>query len=316
MSTSLFVPETRGLDGDDARKTLVRAKLSKVAADAFVRFRYSDGFSFARSIAFQIVLTVIPGVIFLVALSVRLGESRFRSILSSLIESLAPGPAGDMFRQAFSQGTTAAASNTVAIVVGAVAMLIAAVTGMSQVQRGASRIYGVESDRPTLKRYGLATGLTLTTGVLLTLAFLAIAVGDSIELSTDSGTSAWTLIRWPLGLLALGVGLAALFKAAPHRTQPAMSWLMTGSALAVIGWLIVSLGLSAYLNASGTFGETYGPLAGFIGLMLWAQLSAIVILYGIAFAAQLEAFRAGEPGPLEDDQTADDGTEVNVLVVS
>ncbi len=315
MSTTRYVPETRGLDGDDARKTLARAKVSRIASDAFVRFRYADGFSFARSIAFQIVLTVIPGVIFLVALSVRLGESRFRSILSSMIESLAPGPAGDMFREAFSQGTSAAASNTVAIAAGALAMLIAAVTGMSQVQRGASRIYGVDGDRPTLHRYGLATGLTLTAGVLLTLAFLAIAVGDNVQLTTDTGTSMWTLVRWPVGLIALAGGLAALFKAAPNRTQPAMSWLMTGSAMAVIGWLIVSLALSAYLNASGTFGETYGPLAGFIGLMLWAQLSAIAILYGIAFAAQLEAFRAGDPGPLEED--ADDrGTEIDVLVAS
>lgn len=308
MSTVSLVPETFELDTDDARRTLARARMSRVAGDAFVRFRYADGFSFARSIAFQIVLTVIPGVIFLVALSVRLGEGRYRAVLESLIESLAPGPAGDMFRQAFAQGSDAASTgNVVAIAAGALAMLISAVTAMSQVQRGASRIYGIEADRTTFKRYAVAAGLTLTTGVLLTAAFLLIALGRPVrEAFSDDPTSTVAMLRWPLGIIALGLGLAGLFKAAPNRRQPALAWLLTGSTIAVLGWMLVSAGLSLYLNASGTFGDTYGPLAGFIGLMLWAQLSAIAILYGLAFAAQLEAFRAGVDGPRDEDHRTQD----------
>lgn len=314
MSTVTTVPETFELDTDDARETLARARMSQVARDAFVRFRYADGFSFARSIAFQIVLTVIPGVIFLVALSVRLGEGRYRSVLKSLIESLAPGPAGDMFRQAFAQGSDAASTgNFVAIIAGAIAMLFSAVTAMSQVQRGASRIYGIEADRPTVKRYAVATALTLTTGVLLAGAFLLIALGRPVrEAFTDDPASLAAMLRWPLGLVALGLGLAALFKAAPNRRQPAIPWLVTGSSISVVGWFIVSAGLSLYLNASGTFGDTYGPLAGFIGLMLWAQLSAITVLYGLAFAAQLEAFRAGVHEPRDEEHANDDGELVAV----
>jgi uncharacterized BrkB/YihY/UPF0761 family membrane protein len=67
-----------------------------------------------------------------------------------------------------------------------------------------------------------------------------------------------------------------------------------------LGWLVVSIGLSLFLNASTTFGQTYGPLAGFIGVMLWAFLSSIVVFYGLAVAAQLEAVRAGVLSPTED----------------
>ncbi len=318
MSTVSYVPETRGLDGDDAKQTLRHARVTTVAGNAFVRFRYSDGFSFARAIAFQLVLTVIPGVIFLVALTVRLGEGRLRLVLSSLVESLAPGPAGDMFRQAFEQGSSAASTgNMVAIVAGAAAMLIAAVTGMSQVQRGASRIYGVDGDRPTLRRYGLATVLSLTAGVLLTAAFVAIALGDAIQDSFQDGPSTlWMWVRVPLGLVTLGAGLAALFKAAPNRRQPKWTWLATGGLIAVVGWFAVSALLALYLNASGTFGETYGPLAGFIGLMLWSQLSAIAILYGLSFAAELEAYRAGISEPRDDHDQSRQPVEQPVAVGS
>jgi YihY family inner membrane protein len=299
MSTVSFVPETYDLDTDDARQALAEAQIGRLMKDAFTRFRYADGFSFARSVAFQIVLTIIPGVIFFVALAVRMGEGRLRSVIGSLIESLTPGPAGEMFRQALGQGSNAASSgNIVAIVVGGIAMLVAAVTAMSQVQRGASRIYGIEEDRLTFHRYGLATLLAVTTGILLSLAFVAIALGGPVRGAFgDAASQTWAMLRWPVGLIALGLGLAALFKVAPNRKQPGYAWLLTGSVISLLGWVIVSAALSAYLNASGSFGETYGPLAGFIGFMLWAQLTAIAILYGLSFAAQLEAFRAGVESP-------------------
>ena len=305
MSSATKVPETYDLDGDDARAALAEAELATVAKDAFVRFRYADGFSYARSVAFQVVMTVIPGVIFLVALAVRLGEGRLRSVISSLIESLAPGPAGEMFRQAFSQGSSAASSgNTVAILAGFAAMMIGAVAAMSQVQRGASRIYGVQEDRPSVARYTLATVLALTAGVLLTAAFFAIALGGPVQGAFgDEPSQTWAFLRWPLGIVALGAGLAALFKVAPNRRQPGISWLITGSVISLLGWFLVSALLSWYLNASGTFGDTYGPLAGFIGLMLWAQFSAVAILYGLAFAAQLEAVRAGVPEPADEERS-------------
>jgi len=68
-------------------------------------------------------------------------------------------------------------------------------------------------------------------------------------------------------------------------------------ALSVILTLITSAGLAFYLNFSGNFGDTYGPLAGFMGAMLWAYLTAIALFLGLAFAAQLEAVRAGEAEP-------------------
>jgi uncharacterized BrkB/YihY/UPF0761 family membrane protein len=51
-----------------------------------------------------------------------------------------------------------------------------------------------------------------------------------------------------------------------------------------------------FLSLSSTFGATYGPLAGLIGLLVWAQLAGIALLSGLAFAAQLEAERVDAAG--------------------
>ena len=62
-------------------------------------------------------------------------------------------------------------------------------------------------------------------------------------------------------------------------------------------WFAFTGLLALYIGASQSFGETYGPLAGFIGLLLWAFVSALALFLGLAVAAQLEAERAGEPDP-------------------
>jgi len=104
------------------------------------------------------------------------------------------------------------------------------------------------------------------------------------------------------GLWAAAVvtALAILFKVAANCAQPGISWLMVGALTATVLWLVLSGGLALYLSVSSTLGDTYGPLAGLIGLMIWAQLSGLATLAGLAFAAQLECERvqmAEEPEP-------------------
>ena len=49
-----------------------------------------------------------------------------------------------------------------------------------------------------------------------------------------------------------------------------------------------------------SFGATYGPIAGTIGVLLWTFLSAVALFAGLALAAQLEAVRAGVESPCVD----------------
>ena len=77
---------------------------------------------------------------------------------------------------------------------------------------------------------------------------------------------------------------------------------MFGAGLATALWWLVSLLLAAFATQSRDFGATYGPLTGVMALLLWANLTAIALFMGIAFAAQLEARRVGAPGPAASDQ--------------
>jgi YihY family inner membrane protein len=302
MSTAAPVPETYELDTEDATETLRRFGRARLVKDAFLRFRAADGFSHARALAFQIVLTAIPGVIALVGLASALGQESFRRLVEKTLVALAPGPAGKVLTQALSQGKGGGA----ALWVGLFAALIAGTTAMGQLERGANRIYGIERDRPAVRKYTTGLLLACTAGLLGVLAFVLFVAGDAVRTAgsatgwDDALVSAWSFARWPLGAGLIVASFALLFKRSPRRNQPGASWLVLGAGVAMSLWVLFTVLLTLYLTASKSFGQTYGPLAGVIGILLWAFLTSLAIFLGLAFAAQLEAVRAGVLEPQRD----------------
>lgn len=303
MSTAAVVPETYDLTGDDARETLARVGPLPLARDSFDRLRAADGFSHARSLAYTICLVLVQAIIGLLGLASALGSGGFSDIIVRSLQAAVPGPAGRTLTEAVLQANRAGASHEyVGIVFGLVGGTITGSTLMGQVERALNRIYGVEQDRPTVRKYGRALLLTLSAGLLAIAACATLAFGRDIGESFDSepvGTI-WSVLRWPLGLLLMMATIALLFRYAPKRQQPAWSWLAFGSTVAVLLWCAATIGLGLFFGASGSFGDTYGPLAGVVALLLWSLFSAVALLFGAALAAQLEAERAGRPAPRDE----------------
>jgi YihY family inner membrane protein len=305
MSTAATVPETHGeLEGDDAFEMARGIGLRALLRDSFVRFRYADGFSHSRALAFQFTLTLIPALIAIVGLGHAVGERELGEIIAQTFRELAPGPAGDVLTQTIEQGEED--DSETALALGLITALIAGTTAMGQIERGANRIYGVERDRPAFRKYAIATLLAATAGFATIAALILVVagseIGDAAKDVTGWGNAintAWSIGRWPLGALLVASAVTMIFKVSPRRSQPALSWLALGAALAVVLWFAFTALLAAYLTLSKDFGDTYGPLAGLIGLLLWTLLSALALFLGLAVAAQLEALRAGQSDPVE-----------------
>jgi YihY family inner membrane protein len=308
MSTAQLVPETWELSGDEARETLLETGRRRLLADAFMRLRVADGFSHARSLAFMTSLVLVQGLIALVGFASLLGQDDVSAVIVRTIKGAAPGPAGRVLTQAVVQAqSNGSADRYAGLAFGLVGALIAATTATGQLERALNRLYGVEQDRPSLRKYGFAFLVALSAGTLSACAFAALAfgrtVGDAIH--DERLSAAWNATRWPLALALTATAVTMLFRWCPRRHQPAASWLAFGSVVSVVLWTTVTLGLATFFRLSSSFGETYGPLAGMLALLLWALLSAISILYGAAVAAQLEAVRAGTAAPQDEEKVAE-----------
>jgi YihY family inner membrane protein len=298
MSTASKVPETWGLTGDDARKTLLDTGRLQLLKDSFVRLRAADGFSHSRSLAFLTSLVLVQGLIALVGFAAIFSDLRVSREIVAAIDSAVPGPADRLLTDAVEQAREVGADKRfLPLLLGLVGTLVTGMTAMGQIERGFNRIYGIERDRPTVQKYGRALVLALGAGSGLAVAFLVFAFGRQSDAAAGFLRTTWPYVRWPIGLLVATLALAALLRWSPRRRQPAWSWLVFAAAVCVAGWVLVTLALGVALSLSSSFGEAYGPLAGLVALQLWTLLSAIAIFFGAAVAAQLEAVRAGAPRP-------------------
>jgi YihY family inner membrane protein len=293
VSTAAPIPETWELTGDDARETLLHTGRWQLMKDAFMRMRLADGFSHARSLAFLMALVLLEGIIGLVGFASVLGSEKFGGVVADLLEAMVPGPAGEVLTQTVRQARTAAVTGQwIGLTFGVVGALVTGTTLMGQMERVLNRLYGIERDRPTLEKYTRAFLLALTSGLAASLAFVMLAFGRSLTHNDNLLSDTWRVLRWPVALGLVIAAIALVFRWAPRRHQPAWSWLAYGATLGVIGWAVATVGLGLFLDWSSSFGDTYGPLAGTVALLLWSLLASIAVVYGAAVAAQLEAVRA------------------------
>lgn len=313
MSSTRVVPETRcmadeELSADDAWHTLRRHGGWHLLRDAFVRFRYGDGFSHSRALALQVCLAVVPFLIALTGLISDLGARTGGQVVADTVMALTPGVSDPVVQDLLTDQERTEHAGELALTLGLLTGLVALATAMAQVERGANRIYGVERDRPALEKYGRAGVLTLVSGVPALTGFLILvgggAMGQSVKRHYAWGPVAegvWNIGRWPLSLGLTVLAVAVLFRHAPRRRQPGLSWLVFGAGIATLLWWLASLLLAAYVYFSDSFGQTYGALTGMMALLLWANLTGIALFIGLAFAAQLEALRIGVKEPAEPD---------------
>jgi YihY family inner membrane protein len=314
MTTARVVPVTTEMDGDeldaaDAWELSRRIGLRRLLLDSFLRFRYADGFSHSRALALQAALAVVPFLLALSGLAADVDHERPARVLARTIERLSPGAgAQDALASAVTAGPGSERAGEIALTVGLVFSLLSMATAMAQVERGTNRVYGIERDRPALRKYGRALVLTAVLAAPVGIGFLLLVAGGSFARAmqdsygwSDTAMLVWNVCRWPAGLVLLVVTVAVLLDHAPRRRQPALSWLALGSAVSVVLTMASTGLLAAYIHLSGSFGATYGPLAGVFALLLWCLLSSVALFAGAAVCAQLEFLRAGQQHPVHDD---------------
>jgi membrane protein len=69
-----------------------------------------------------------------------------------------------------------------------------------------------------------------------------------------------------------------------------------GALLAIVLWVVGSLGFAFYAGRFGNYDRTYGSLGGTIVFLLWLWLTNSALLFGAEFDAELERARELEAG--------------------
>ena len=124
----------------------------------------------------------------------------------------------------------------------------------------------------------------------------SVSVVSSLgQMSTRDGIP-WRMTTELGGFLATTLTGCLLLAVAYHRlvpgVRPSFRRVVPGAALAAVSWTVVSLGFSLALSTVLDYGTTYGSFGAAIALLVYLQLSAIVVLAGAEVNAVLPAYRS------------------------
>jgi len=151
--------------------------------------------------------------------------------------------------------------------------------------------YGVAESRPWWK----AQALSLVSGPLVALAVIVAVVLMLSGSQVAEGVAGafglrelfvllWGWLRYPVALVLLWAALSVVYRYSPAVTQ---TWgsVIWGAALAVAAWAVTSVGFSIYLATFADYGVTYGSIGAAVGLLLYLDLTASIVLAGAEFNA-------------------------------
>jgi membrane protein len=256
----------------------------------------------AAALTYYGVLAIFPALLVMVSVLGLIGTSATQPLIDN-IESVAPGPAKQIFTDALKNLEDSQGAAGVFFVIGLLGALWSSSGYIGAFIRASNVIYDIEEGRPMWKTLPMRVGLT----VLLMLMTAVSAVGVTISggLAKQVGKTlgvggtavdVWNIAKWPVLLLIVGLMFAVLYWAAPNVKQPGFKWITPGGALAVIGWVLASLAFAFYVANFGSYNKTYGALAGPIAFLVWLWISNVVILLGAELNAEIERGRAIDGG--------------------
>jgi membrane protein len=189
----------------------------------------------------------------------------------------------------------------------AIALLVAlwgARSGMSTLMTALNLAYAEEERRGFLRFQAIAFGLTAAAAVfaVISIALIGVlpAVIDVLPFGRFAKIAA-EIVRWPVLLALVTVGLALIYRYAPSRAAPKWRWASWGAGAATLLWIAGSALFSVYVGEFASYNQTYGSLGAVVVLMMWLYVSAFALLMGAELNSELEhqTMRDTTTGPEE-----------------
>jgi membrane protein len=246
----------------------------------------------AAGVAFYAMLAIFPAIIAVVTVYGMVADpNQVESQVGEFAKSL-PSGADELLTEQLRNVTQAGRQSlSIGLAVSLLAVLWSASSGVQGLVKGLNLVYDERESRGFLKLRGLSLLLTLGAIVVAVVALALItvfpAVIDDLGLG-QAGELAASIARWVVLALLVLVALAVVYRLAPDRANPRWRWVSWGAVVALVVWLLGSVGFSWYVDNFGKYNQTYGALAAVIVLLLWLFLSAFAVLLGAELDAESE----------------------------
>lgn len=252
----------------------------------------------SAQLSYYFLLALFPLLLFLITLFGYIdgAGSHLRHKLMSYLGDVVPSSALNLVVRTIDEVTNARGGGKLSF--GLLVALWAASSGVNAMGQALNAAYDVRETRPWWKLRLISIALTVVLAVLIILALLIVLyggqLGHSLAALIHEGRAfsvVWRILQWPICLAFVFTAFSLIYQFAPNigarrrdKRLPASDfrrrWFSPGVVIAVVLWLLVSLGFRLYLHFFNSYSATYGSLGALIILMFWFYLTGAAILLG------------------------------------
>jgi membrane protein len=176
--------------------------------------------------------------------------------------------------------------------------LWAASSGVGALAQALNSAYEVEETRSWWRVRLMSIAMTVALSILIVSALILVLYGgqfgEALANRIDAGRAfsiTWQALQIPFAFIFVVIALVMIYRFVPNvgakrrgkglrESDYRRRWFSPGVIIAVLVWLLVSLGFRLYLHFFNSYSATYGSLGALIILMLWFYLTGAAILLG------------------------------------
>lgn len=272
-----------------SKNEVKKSKLEKIVY-FYVKIKNDDISALAAQLAYYLVLAFFPFLIFLITL---IGIGKFDSI--TVIYGLKSILPDNVFNLIYKTVLEILNEQNVGLLgISIILSMWSASSGLRAVIRGINKAYDLKEKRNFINLAFLAVIFTVALTLIIIITLIALVFGDIIENYLylwfpfpQVINLIWNLLRYGLVIVSMILIFASLYRYAPTKR---MKWkkVFPGAIFTSIGWIIVSLGFSYYVNNLSNYSSLYGSLGAVFVLMTWLYLTSIMLILGAEINSALD----------------------------
>jgi membrane protein len=278
----------------------MNTRIAKDIKNLVYRFRDDDVTALAAELAYSLLISFFPMLIFIMTL---IGFSSLNSseVLLGLSQIL-PSSLFELVKSTVIDVLETRSHNLLTL--SFILTIWISSTGFKAVIKGINRAYDETERRSAIKLeiVAILSTLALTLIIFLTLALLVLGqvIGHNLGIylgHPEEFKAAWDVFRYIIILSTMVFVFAALYRYTPSRR---MTWLevIPGAIFATLGWVAASMVFSFYVNNFGSYTNIYGSIGVIIILLTWLFLTSVIIIMGGEVNATLSFDHEGKIKPV------------------
>lgn len=252
----------------------------------------------ANAMAFNFMMAIFPGIIFLFTLIPYFPIKGLQDQILTFMEGAMPLSIYSLMRETVSDIISRPRGGLLSF--GFLFALYAAMNGTLSMMTAFDECHKSSEKRGFLKARFIALSITLINALVLIVSVTVLLVGEQVldYLYSFHQISAFNyyifmLIRYVTVIVSFFFLTAFIYYFAPS-VHTRWSFFSLGAFVATALNILVTVGLSVYLSNFATYNKLYGSIGTIIALMLWLYMTSMVLLIGFEMNAVLEVAKEKE----------------------